>query len=121
MPFWSARADLVPANAAGESDHIARLRTDPDVLAAFQSLRERPTIRIADPSAVPRQLRPVVRGNVVVRWEYRRGSTLYVVWSEAREEFDANGHFRPFHDLAHAITAPGRGALQVKMSYWLGR
>lgn len=61
-----------------------------------------------------------LRGNVVLRWEYRRGSTLYVVWSEAREEIDGNGHFRPFHDLAHAITAPGSGAVQVKMSYWLG-
>ena len=70
VPFWSARADLVPADAAGESDHIARLRTDPDVLAAFQSLRERPSVRLADPSAVPRRLKPVVRGNVVVPEEH---------------------------------------------------
>ena len=68
VPFWSARADLVPADA--ESDHIAKLRTDPDVLAAFQALRERASMRIADPSSVKRELRPVVRGNVVVPEEH---------------------------------------------------
>ncbi len=61
-----------------------------------------------------------LRGNLVLRWEYRRASTLYVVWSEAREEVVGDGRFRPFHDLAHAVTAPGRGTLQVKMSYWMG-
>lgn len=70
VPFWSARADLVPADGAGSPDHIARLRNDPDVLAAFQALRERPAFRIADPAVVPRELRPVVRGNVVVPEEH---------------------------------------------------
>ncbi len=62
-----------------------------------------------------------LRGNLVVRWEYRRSSTLHVVWSEAREESDADGSFHLFHDLSQALTAPGSGALQVKVSDWLGR
>jgi hypothetical protein len=68
VPFWSARADLVPAES--QSDHIARLRTDADVLAAFQALRDRQTMRIVDASVVPRELKPVVRGNVVVPEEH---------------------------------------------------
>jgi hypothetical protein len=61
-----------------------------------------------------------LRGNLVVRWEYRPGSTLYVVWSEAREEDADTGTFVPLADVAHAVTAPGDGAVQVKLTYWLG-
>jgi hypothetical protein len=33
-----------------------------------------------------------LRGNAVLRWEYRPGSTLYLVWQQARsEEIEASG------------------------------
>jgi hypothetical protein len=60
------------------------------------------------------------RSNTVLRWEYRPGSTLYVVWAQERtQSFDGNdartapgglGEVRPAH--------PGNVFL-VKGSYWI--
>ena len=68
VPFWSARADLQEGD--GEWGAIERLRRDPEVLAAFHALRERPAARFTTADGVRRELRPVVRGNVVVREEH---------------------------------------------------
>jgi 2-polyprenyl-6-methoxyphenol hydroxylase-like FAD-dependent oxidoreductase len=68
-PFWVARAEPggVGGEGEGEGDSaiVAALRTDAEVLAAFQQLRDRPTVQFA-PADLPRVVRPVVRGNVVV-------------------------------------------------------
>jgi hypothetical protein len=63
-----------------------------------------------------------LRGNLVMRWEYRPGSVLYVVFSENRYEDEAerNGAFVPLRDVGHAFTAPGEGQIQVKLSYLFG-
>lgn len=42
------------------------------------------------------------RSNLVLRWEYRPGSTVFLVWSQGRTESGENGDFRlgrDFHDL----------------------
>ncbi|MEO8564178.1 MAG: DUF5916 domain-containing protein [bacterium] len=70
---------------------------------------------IADPDFTVRSL----RGNAVMRWEWHRGSTLYVVWQQDRSARDAFAHERlapTFEDLLHT---PGEHRLAVKMSYWL--
>jgi len=68
VPFWSARADMQEGD--GEWGAVERLRRDPEVLAAFHALRERPAARLTTANGVPRELLPVVRGNVVVREEH---------------------------------------------------
>ena len=62
------------------------------------------------------------RSNVVFRWEYRPGSTLFVVWSQGRtQSADAEGprglggNLRDLFDLR-----PDNGFL-VKLSYWINR
>ncbi len=35
-----------------------------------------------------------LRGNAVLRWEYFAGSTLYLVWTQTRENVEAIGQFR---------------------------
>jgi hypothetical protein len=59
-----------------------------------------------------------LRANAVLRWEYRPGSTLYLVWSQGRDEAVAEGSFRPVHDLRSLLGAPSRDALMLKLSYW---
>ncbi|MGH7458388.1 MAG: DUF5916 domain-containing protein [Longimicrobiaceae bacterium] len=57
--------------------------------------------------------------NVVLRWEYRLGSTLFLVWSHDRAHTDGDGRFRPVDDLAVLFDAPSRNVLLVKVNYWL--
>ena len=55
----------------------------------------------------------------VLRWEYRPGSTLFVVWQQAREGSAVDGAFRfrrDFHDL---FSLEGRNVFLVKLAYWL--
>lgn len=55
----------------------------------------------------------------VMRWEYKPGSTLFVVWQQAREETTENGDFRFGRDFGDVFSAPGRNVVLVKLAYWL--
>jgi hypothetical protein len=41
------------------------------------------TLRVGNPSGYVN--RKALRGNAVLRWEYRPGSVLYLVWTQSRE------------------------------------
>lgn len=60
------------------------------------------------------------RSNVVLRWEWRPGSTLYVVWQQDRSDTAATGSHVTVGDAFRSFTAPGRNILMVKTSLWLG-
>ena len=60
-----------------------------------------------------------VRGSAVVRWEFRPGSALYVVWNENRATVAPVGDFRFGRDLRAIPTAPSHDVFLVKVSYWL--
>jgi hypothetical protein len=62
-----------------------------------------------------------LRGNVVLRWEYIRGSTLYVAWNMSTSDDARPGVFQLSRDLRDAFRAPGTHAVLVKVSYWLSR
>lgn len=55
----------------------------------------------------------------VVRWEYKPGSTLFVVWQQGREDVLDQGSFRFGRDFRGAFDAPGRNVFLVKWAYWL--
>ncbi|MBI2074042.1 MAG: hypothetical protein HYT81_13590 [Gemmatimonadetes bacterium] len=61
------------------------------------------------------------RSNAVLRWEYRPGSTLFVVWSQGRQLADGSGRFRLGRDVADLFGAEGTKLFTVKLSYWIGR
>jgi hypothetical protein len=61
-----------------------------------------------------------LRSNAVLRWEYRPGSTLFVVWSSGRGTFDRDGRMQGWDDARELFRAPGTNVLAVKVSYWLG-
>jgi Domain of unknown function (DUF5916)/Carbohydrate family 9 binding domain-like len=55
----------------------------------------------------------------VFRWEYRPGSTLFVVWQQGREENVPLGSFRFGRDFGGVFGAPASNVFLVKFSYWL--
>jgi len=60
-----------------------------------------------------------VRGSAVMRWEFRPGSALYVVWNENRADVEPVGDFRFRRDFRAIPTAPSHDVFLVKVSYWL--
>ncbi|HEY0155865.1 MAG TPA: DUF5916 domain-containing protein [Thermoanaerobaculia bacterium] len=60
-----------------------------------------------------------VRGSAVIRWEFRPGSAMYVVWSENREEAVDVGDFKLRRDFSALPHAPSQDVFLIKFSYWL--
>ena len=59
-----------------------------------------------------------LRSNLVLRWEYRPGSTLFLVWSHGRSHADT-GAFHLLDDLDRLLGARGRNTVAIKLNYWL--
>src|SRR5439155_18024222 len=59
------------------------------------------------------------RSNLVVRWEWLPGSTLFVIWQENRSDRLTRGDLVRPGSLWDATTAPGDNFFAVKLSYWL--
>jgi hypothetical protein len=76
-----------------------------------------PAFQIADPSFNSRSL----RGNAVLRWEYRPGSTLFLVWQQERSGFEPMGDFDFRRDVGQILATPATNVLLIKATYWLGR
>ena len=58
------------------------------------------------------------RSNVVLRWEWRPGSTLFVVWQQNRASREAYGSHVGFGDLFESLTASGDNIFAVKTTLW---
>jgi hypothetical protein len=62
-----------------------------------------------------------LRGNAVMRWEYRPGSTLFVVWQQQRYRDDAAREaFEPARGASALFRTHPTNVFIVKLSYWLG-
>ncbi|HEX2394409.1 MAG TPA: DUF5916 domain-containing protein [Bacteroidales bacterium] len=59
------------------------------------------------------------RSNLVVRWEYRPGSTLFLVWSQGRTSTASDGKFSFGNDVKDLFTEQPHNVFLVKLSYWL--
>ena len=59
------------------------------------------------------------RSNAVMRWEWRPGSTLFVVWQQDRA--DERSRVQPVgaRSLFETLDTPGDNYLAIKVSYWL--
>ncbi|HEX2204793.1 MAG TPA: DUF5916 domain-containing protein [Longimicrobium sp.] len=64
-----------------------------------------------------------LRGNAVLRWEYRPGSTLFVAWQQQREDVGFGtpgvGDFDFARDRRALFDTAPDNVLVVKVSYWL--
>jgi hypothetical protein len=62
-----------------------------------------------------------LRANAIFRWEWRLGSTLYVAWTQQRQDLSNPGTFQVGRDLGRVFTGPADNILMVKISRWFGR
>lgn len=61
-----------------------------------------------------------LRANAVLRWEYRPGSTLFLVWSRGGSGEDAQaGQRSMIADLRQSLREQAENRLMLKLSYWL--
>ncbi len=61
-----------------------------------------------------------LRGNAVLRWEFRPGSTLFLVWQQNRESRERTGVFSAGNDFSELFQNPASHTFLVKFSYWFG-
>jgi hypothetical protein len=111
-------ADRLPLFAATRAelgrDASGRFRADTDGDGT-------PDVRFRDPDFNVKQF----RSNAVLRWEYRPGSTLFVVWSQGRSDRLPDGTFGMRRDFGrlfglddeHGVAATN--TLLIKLNYWL--
>jgi hypothetical protein len=59
------------------------------------------------------------RSNVVLRWEWRAGSTLYMVWQQDRSGSEVLGSRVGISDAFRSLTAPGSNIFLIKTSFWI--
>ena len=57
----------------------------------------------------------------VLRWEFKPGSTLFVVWQQGREGDGNKGQFRFGRDFRDVFSTGATNTLLVKFAYWLNR
>jgi hypothetical protein len=55
----------------------------------------------------------------VLRWEYRPGSALFLVWQQRRSASFERGDFDLARDARGLLDAPASHIFIVKMNYWL--
>jgi hypothetical protein len=75
------------------------------------------TLRFEDPDFSVGEL----RSNAVMRWEYRQGSALYLVWSHGREHEPDRAYERLRQQATGLWSEPGTNVLAIKVSHWIGR
>ncbi|NOZ73951.1 MAG: carbohydrate binding family 9 domain-containing protein [FCB group bacterium] len=60
-------------------------------------------------------------GNAVLRWEFKPGSTLFLVWTSNGNDFQHPGQMRIRRDLNDLLDQPSDNVLALKITYWFGR
>lgn len=103
--------------AADYRDRFRRL----DALASFDAAANR--WLVDDPGgafsfANPDFSRRELRSNFVLRWEYRPGSNLYVVWTQNRANADLARDFSASSEYRRLFRAHPDNTFLVKLSYW---
>jgi hypothetical protein len=59
------------------------------------------------------------RSNVVLRWEWRPGSTLFMVWQQSLANSAVIGDPVGIRDMFRSVTAPGPNLFVVKTTFWI--
>lgn len=59
------------------------------------------------------------RSTLVLRWEYKPGSLLYMVWSQGRNHSVRDGSFRFGNDLDTLFRQDAENVFMLKASYWI--
>ncbi len=58
-----------------------------------------------------------LRGTMVLRWEFRPGSILYLVWTQNRSDDSNPGDFQFGRDIGNMFSTSGTNVFMIKFSY----
>jgi hypothetical protein len=61
-----------------------------------------------------------LNSTLVLRWEYRPGSSIFAIWSHGRTDEIDDGRFKLGRDLGGLARAEGENVVMVKANYWIG-
>jgi hypothetical protein len=75
-----------------------------------------PAFNIGQPDFTVRSL----RGNAVFRWEYRPGSTFYLVWTQVRQNSDTQSNFNVGPSISELARTQADNIFLAKVTYYLG-
>jgi hypothetical protein len=59
-------------------------------------------------------------GNAVLRWEYRPGSTLFLVWQQRRNDVEPLGNFEFVRDYGAMFDRAPENIFAIKATWWVG-
>ena len=59
-----------------------------------------------------------LRGDAVLRWQYRPGSTIYFVWTQSRQDVQNVGQFDIGRSFTNLFNTHPNNIFLVKFSYW---
>jgi hypothetical protein len=104
---FSDRYDAFDKNSVILDSDLTEINFDED-------LDGNPDYTISNPDFNVQQF----RSNLVIRWEYLPGSTIFLVWSQSRTHSDSNGSFAYGEDMKQLFTTHPDNVFLVKFSYW---
>jgi hypothetical protein len=61
-----------------------------------------------------------LRSTIVLRWEYRPGSTVFAIWSHGQTSQLDDGRFALGRDLSGLLNAQSQNLVMLKANYWIG-
>ena len=110
-----------PFISKGTYSNVRQLSATPR--AASYDARYAPFVPDSSFASVPMGFNyKAFQSNVVFRWEYRPGSTLFVVWNEGREGYvPEQGNAGLGGDMRDLFRIHPMNTFLVKLSYWLNR
>jgi len=99
------------------SESANRYTIDPNGNCAVEGETSEQAFSFRNPDLNIRSL----RGNAVLRWEYRPGSTLYFVWQQQRSGREIFGDFDFSRDTRGIFENRPDNIFVIKASYWFSR
>jgi hypothetical protein len=60
-----------------------------------------------------------LRANAVFRWEYLPGSTIYVVWTNEKMDYESRGDFSLGRDVDKLLRVFPDNVYSIKITYWI--
>lgn len=131
-PRLSLQMYVQPLISAGSYNHfkeLSRPRSFDFLVYGQDGSTYNPQTHIADPDG-PGPAKPIdvgnpnfnlksLRGDAILRWEFRPGSTLYFVWTQSRSASVETGRFAFAHSINHLFDAHPDNIFLVKFSYWM--
>ena len=126
QPFLSTGSyghykDADRPNAQGYADRFYQysnndLRIEDEQISVLRDRSGRNAYTFARPDFGAREL----RSTLVVRWQYRPGSTIFAIWSHGRSAYDGDGAFRLGSELQTLAQTTGENVVMLKANYWFG-